>query len=124
MAGPAYYSAIVSIAKNEDWIVPFVYSSPNGGGAGVPINLTGSTLKLEVRMREADHEALISVFSPDNGIVITDAAAGQFTITIARSRLSRVAAGSYFVDFVRLTPTGVQERIWEGEATIVDGTTR
>ena len=29
MAGPAYYTAQVNIAMNDDWIVSFIYGTPN-----------------------------------------------------------------------------------------------
>jgi hypothetical protein len=120
MAGPAFYSGVMNIAKNEDWIVPFVYREPSG----TPINLAGSTLKLEIRRQESDHEALVSISSPQNGITITNAAQGEFTILINRTLLARVAPGNYVTDLVRLMPTGLQERIWEGAAVVVEGTTR
>ena len=126
MAGPAYYTAIVNIAKNEDWIVPFVYGAAPAveGDPLVPIDLSSSKLKMEMRVREEDHEALVSVFSPDGGIVITNALAGEFTITIRRSLLARIPPGDYVIDLVRLVADIVQERIWEGAATVVEGTTR
>jgi hypothetical protein len=125
MAGPSYYSGQMNIALNEDWIVPFVYQSVDPTGTiYTPIDLTGSTLKLEIRIQELDHEALVSVFSPDNGIEITNAAQGAFTILIDRAHLVHLAAGQYFTDLVRLTPNGYQERLWEGVAVVVQGTTR
>jgi hypothetical protein len=126
MAGPAYYSGTMSISKNEDWVVPFLYQAATDETATsfVPIDLTGSLLKLEIRNLEIDHEALVSVFSPDNGIYITDAVGGQFTIIIERSKMTHLAEGTYYTDLVRLTPTGYQERLWEGSADVVEGTTR
>ncbi|MCP3475161.1 hypothetical protein NLM33_33085 [Bradyrhizobium sp. CCGUVB1N3] len=125
MAGPSYYSGVMNIAKNEDWIVPFVYGTVDPTGANfTPIDLTGSTLKLEIRTQEIDHEALVSVFSPDGGIFITNAAQGQFQILINRLHLTHLAAGQYFTDLVRLMPNGYQERIWEGTAYVVEGTSR
>jgi hypothetical protein len=125
MAGPAYYSGQINIAKNEDWIVPFVYQTVDTTGTiFTPIDLTGSLLKLEIRVLETDHEAIVSVFSPSNGIIFTNATLGQFTILIDRLLLVRLAAGDYFTDLVRLMPNGLQERMWEGTATVVEGTTR
>jgi hypothetical protein len=123
MAGPAYYSGVMNIAKNEDWIVPFLYSSDNGNGTFTPIDLTGSKIKLEIRKREQDHEATVSVYSPDGGITITNAPGGAFTVLITREKLQRLAPGDYFTDLVRENG-GYQERLWEGTATVVQGTTR
>jgi hypothetical protein len=125
MAGPAYYSGQMNISKNEDWIVPFLYQMVDQTGTVIaPIDLTGSTLKLEIRIQETDHEALVSVFSPDHGIILTNAAQGQFTILLDRPHLVHLAAGEYYCDLVRLMPNGLQERVWEGQAYVVEGTTR
>jgi hypothetical protein len=125
MAGPAYYSGVMNISKNEDWIVPFLYQSTDPTGTiFTPIDLTGSELKLEIRVQELDHVALVSVYSPDHGIFITNATQGQFTVLIDREHLIYLAAGSYFTDLVRLMPNGYQERMWEGNAVVVEGTTR
>src|SRR4051812_24506821 len=125
MAGPAYYSGTMNIAKNEDWIVPFQYGTLSADGLTfTPIDLTGSTFMLEIRVRETDHETLVSLFSPDGGIVITNALTGQFYIVITRAKMLHLAAESYFVDLVRLMPNGYQERIWEGTAVVVEGTSR
>ena len=125
MAGPSYYSGVINISKNEDWVVPFAYGTVDSTGANfTPIDLTGSTLKLEIRTLEIDHEALVSVYSPDGGIAITNAAQGQFQILMDREHLIHLAAGQYFTDLVRLMPNGYQERLWEGTAFVVEGTTR
>ena len=48
MAGPAYYDGTMNIAKNEDWIVPFIYGSYAADGVTVvPIDLTNSTASLK-----------------------------------------------------------------------------
>jgi hypothetical protein len=125
MGGPSYYSGQMNIALNEDWVVPFVYGTVDSNGANfTPIDLTGSLLKLEIRTLETDHEALVSVYSPANGILITNATQGQFQIQMPRSYLTHLSAGQYFTDLVRVMTNGYQERIWEGTAVVVEGTTR
>jgi hypothetical protein len=126
MPGPCYYEATVNIALNEDWVVPFIYGSLNADGTITPIDLTGSELKLEIRVNETDHEAMVSVFSPDHGINFwsTGPTSGGFTIAITRDLLARLYPGAFAIDFVRLLPNGYQERIWAGTATVVEGTTR
>jgi hypothetical protein len=127
MAGPTYYEATINIAKNDDWIVPFQYGYYDTDGVSIqPIDLTGSLIKMEIRIQETDHEALVSVFSPDNGITFDagDPSAGRFTITIDRAHLIRLAPGAYFADLVRLMANGFQERLFEGKVAVVEGTTR
>ena len=81
MAGPAYYTGTMNIAQNEDWIVAFVYQSIASDGVTLsPIDLSGSLLKLEIRVQESDYEAIVFSFSsPNDGIWITDAINGKFT---------------------------------------------
>ena len=127
MAGPAYYGITMNISQNDDWVVPFIYQSQDASGNIAPIDLTGSTVKLEMRVNESDHEAIVECHSPDGGIWITDAVNGCFTIAIDReTRLWRLAGGyQYTVDLVRLVASnGFQERIFEGTAFVVEGTTR
>ena len=127
MAGPAYYSVLLNISLNDDWIVGFQYLTPNADGTpGPPIDITGSLLKLEMRQHESDNEALLWADSnPGNGITITDPVNGLFTIVLDRAeRLARLYPGTYVVDLVRLMPSGYQERLFEGTATVVEGTTR
>lgn len=125
MPGPAYYAASINIAKNEDWIVPFVYgmTDPNTG-VFTPMDLTGSELKLEIRKNETDHTAIVSVNTPDNGIAFTDILNGAFQVVIERDALTRLSAGTYVTDLVRLAANGWQERLFEGNAVVVEGTTR
>jgi hypothetical protein len=123
MAGPAYYSVAIFISMNEDWAVPFQYTSSVGPPA-VPIDLTGSTLRMQLRKQESDHEAEISVWSPNNGIWIYDAVNGKFQIIITRGAMLQLVPGDYVCDLVRTMTTGYQERIFEGTATVVEGTTR
>jgi hypothetical protein len=124
MAGPSYYTGVMNISQNEDWVVPFLYAQSSDGVTFTPIDLTGSLLKLEIRSAESEHEAIVSTFSPDNGIIITNAVGGSFTIVIDRSKSVRLAPGTYYTDLVRTMTSGLQERLWEGTATVVEGTTR
>jgi hypothetical protein len=125
MSGPAYYTGTMNIAMNDDWIVPFLYQTLGTDGVTLtPIDLTGSVLKMEVRRSESDRNVVVSIFSPSNGIQITDAVGGEFTILMDRNRLSQLIPGSYVSDIVRLMPNGWQERLWEGTAAVVEGTTR
>jgi hypothetical protein len=128
MAGPAYYDAVVNIALNEDWIVPFVYGTYDVDGVTViPFDLTGSVFKLEIRQIEEDQEAIVDVFSPNDGIAFFNndpKNGGGFSIQITRAKLQRLFPGDFTIDLVRLMPSGWQERIFEGVAKVVTGTTR
>jgi hypothetical protein len=126
MAGPAYFSGTMNLAKNEDWVVPFRYNTIDFNGNEMPIDLTGSRLLMELRLRETDHEAVVSVdtTTPPGGIVVTTPGMGEFQIQILRQNMVRLAAGEYFADLVRVMPNGWVERIWEGSAVVTVGTSR
>jgi hypothetical protein len=132
MAGPAYFTGVMNLSLNEDWAVPFVYSTvdANGNITG-GVDLTGSTIKLEIREAESDRTAIVSVTSnvdgmgtPDGIFISTPPTLGSFWIVIDRNHSWRLAPGSYTVDLIRLLADGYQERIWEGQCTVVQGTTR
>lgn len=122
--GPAYYSAQMNISQNDDWIVPFQYSSIGTDGVTLtPVDLTGSVMKLQIRKVEAEHEAIVSVMSPTD-ITFDNAKQGQFTIHILRDKLARLPPGDYVSDLVRLMTSGWQERIFSATVTVVQGTSR
>jgi len=124
MSGPAYYTAIIEMAKNDDWIVPFLYASVNTDSSTTPIDLTGSDLMMEIRHLDVDHEVVMTSTTVDGGIVITDAVGGAFTIIFTRDQLSQVVPGDYVADLVRLMTNGYQERLIDATVTVVEGVTR
>jgi hypothetical protein len=126
MSGPAYFTGVINISMNEDWIVPFKYAtSSDGGVTTTPIDLTGSTLMMEIRHHEADHEVVVSLASPDKGIHIDNATGGLFTILITKAQLMQFEPGAYVADLVRLMPNGYTERILDCDSvTVVEGKTR
>jgi|SRR5215475_11508213 len=128
MPGPAYYSGVMNISKNEDWVVSFLYQQLGSDGVTLtPIDLTGSVIKSEIRVNETDHEAIIySTSVNSDGVYITAPTTGVFTLVFDRAnKLVRLSAGQiYTADIVRLMPSGFQERMWEGQAIVVEGTTR
>ena len=119
--GPAYYTAQISLALNEDWIVPFVFTNADG----TPIDLTDSILRLQFRNTDTDTHAVVSLSSDSNGIVITDATNGAFTVVIARGNQLLRANSSYVCDLVRLnTNNEIQDRLFAGVANVTLGVTR
>lgn len=119
MSGPSFTSGTINVSQNADWVVNFVYTID-----GNPIDLTGSTLNMQVRKREEENSVMIDLYSPLNGIAVTDALSGEFTITIKRDITRRIAPDQYVTDITRLRPDGLVERLFEGVANINLGTTR
>ena len=129
MAGPAYSTGTILISKNEDWQVSIQYLNTAVNPAGVPIDITGSQFRLQIRTTEDQHTALVEAATPD-GIVIDDAPNGIFTILIwnEESDLTPnsfvLPIGDLVADLVRTLPDGRIERLWEGTVTVNEGTTR
>ena len=118
--GPAYYTAQISLALNEDWIVPFVFTNADG----TPIDLTDSVLRLQFRNTDTDTHAVVSLSSDSNGIVITDATNGAFTIVIERAS-PQLLVGDYVCDLVRMNSANeIQDRLFAGVANVTLGVTR
>lgn len=127
MPGPAPYSGTINIAKNEDWRVPLEYLidyTVSGEAENIqPLDITGSTFKMQIRKTEMDNTAVVTISSGD-GIEIIDAAGGLFELTILRVKLLRLHPGEYFADLVRTDVDGFAERLWEGKAVVVEGSSR
>lgn len=119
MAGPSFSSGTINVSQNADWVVNFLYTID-----GEPIDLTGSTLNMQIRKREEENSVMVDLSSPLNGIAITDALLGEFTITIKRDITRRIPPDEYVTDITRLRPDGLVERLFEGVANINLGTTR
>ena len=120
--GPAYYTAQISLALNEDWIVPFIFSNADG----TPIDLSDSILRLQIRNTDTDPHPIVSLSSINsNGIVISNALNGEFTVIIARGNQLLRANSSYVCDLVRLnTNNEIQDRLFAGVANVTLGVTR
>jgi len=129
MAGPAWFSGVMNLAKNEDWKVALSYQidyTVSGDPENIQaLDITGSTFLMQIRKVEEDATAVVSVSTdPGDGIVITDAFGGEFEITISIARAQRLQPGEYVADLVRTDANGFSERVWEGTCIVVEGTSR
>lgn len=68
-------------------------TATNGASA---VNLTGSTLTLKARW-SVDGDEVFSCSSPSDGITITSAANGQFTVTISTSKTTSLPVQDGFL---------------------------
>src|SRR5262245_47982634 len=127
MSGPSWFSGTMNLAKNEDWKVALTYLidyTVSGDPENIqPLDLTDSIFLLQIRKKEEDASAIVSISNGD-GIVITNAAAGEFELTITTTRAQRLHPGDYTADLLRTDPNGFVERVWEGECIVVEGTSR
>jgi hypothetical protein len=127
MGGPAFFSGTMQVAKNEDWAMAFIYNidyTVSGSPENiVPKDITGHTFKLQIRKIEADNTAVVTATLGD-GIEITNAAGGEFQVTLKREKLYRLHAGNYSADLLITDPQGYADRFFEVACTVVEGTTR
>jgi hypothetical protein len=114
--------AIVNITtqNDADFIRQFAYQTVEG----VPIDLTGNTMEMGVRRRAADVAEQLLLTTENQGITVTDAANGKFTVWITNEQLERLQLGSYEHSLIRVQETGLRLRIWSGALTVNPGPTR
>jgi len=113
-------------------VVTALFTDTAGVGAdfsvatdAAPVDLTGSTLSMMVRVIAADPTVLLFIDNAGRGgITITDAANGKFSLKFAQSDIVNCPLGTFVQDLIRLRPDGVKERIWSGAFTITQGVTR
>ena len=86
--------------------------------AGSILNLSGYTVAAQMR------KSYYSTTATDFTISITDAAAGQITMTMNSANTSNVTPGRYVYDVLLNSGAGVKSRIIEGIVTVLPSVTR
>jgi len=110
----------ISTRSDADFIRSFVYKTI----AGVPIDLTGSTLHMMARVKAADATVALDLSTDNGDIIITDPTAGTFTLKMPLDVLSRLPANVYEQSLIRKRPDQITEEIWQGSLTHTIGPTR
>ena len=85
---------------------------------GSPTNLTNYTAAAQLR------KSYYSTTATDFTVAVTDAAAGQITMSITSANTANLAPGRYVYDLLITSPTSVKSRVIEGIATILPSVTR
>lgn len=90
---------------------------------GTAINLTSGTARMTVKYSpyDADADAVFSVYSPSNGIVLTTPASGIFTVTLAPALTTSLPAHrlDLFYDLRFTTSSGAVYTLAAGQFTIL-----
>jgi len=86
--------------------------------AGGILNLAGYTVAAQMR------KSYYSSTATDFTIVITDAAAGQITMSMNSANSSNVTPGRYVYDVLITSGSSVKTRIIEGIVTVLPSVTR
>lgn len=105
----------MSFYNNADWNQPFTVRA-----GGVPVNLTGKTLRFTLRAQVNDPTPLVEGTTQDL-ITITDGPAGRFTLAVPYSITRTVPAGNHYWDLVDILGAGSQTRIAGGRFLVRQG---
>jgi hypothetical protein len=113
--------AIVNITceNDADFYRQFAYQTTTGA----PINLTGNTMKMGIRVNAADVTEELLLTTQNGGLTITDPVNGLFTVLITQAQLVDLEVGGYQHSLIRIESTQ-QLRIWSGALTINPGPSR
>ena len=99
---PANYN--IQIWRNDTWSQVFVLTANE-----VPIDLTGSTVEIQVRQRPNSETALLTLTEANGAITVGGVDDNQITINYGVD----IAAGSYVYDMTVLFPNGNEKTyIW------------
>ena len=99
---PANYN--IQIWRNDTWSQVFVLTANE-----VPIDLTGSTVEIQVRQRPNSETALLTLTEANGAITVGGVDDNQITINYGVD----IAAGSFVYDMTVLFPNGNEKTyIW------------
>lgn len=87
-------------------------------GTNTIINLSGYTVAAQ--MRKSYYSTTANSFTT----TITDASAGQITMTMTSANTSGLTPGRYVYDLLLTSGTGVKTRVIEGIVTVMPSVTR
>ena len=111
----------ITTTSDADFFRGFAYQDT----LGVPIDLTGNTMRMGVR-RNADDVSEVLLLTTDSGggLTITDAPNGKFSVWITQDQLLHLSPAQYVHSLIRTRPDGMQLKIWEGSLTNAAGPSR
>ena len=99
---PAQYN--VQIWRNDTWAQVFTITANN-----VAVNLTGSTITIQVRKTASASTVDLTLSTADSSITIGGASSNQITL----NKQVTIAAGSYLYDMNVAFPSGeVKTYVW------------
>jgi hypothetical protein len=91
-------------------------------GAGIPIDVTSYTARMQVRATVDSASTLLSLTTENGGIAL-GGAAGTVTVTATATQTAAVAAGCYVYD-IELITGAVVTRLVQGQFTVDAEVTR
>ncbi len=88
------------------------------GSTGAPTNLTNYTAAAQLR------KSYYSSTATDFTVSISNAAAGEISMTLTAANTANLTPGRYVYDLLITSPVNVKTRVVEGIATILPSVTR
>jgi hypothetical protein len=111
----------ISVENDSDFRYSFVYQTVTG----VPIDLTGTTMYMMLRMNLPDATVSFELTTENGRIAVTDPVNGRFSLTILQADLERLAVGVYQQSLIASSAAaGELWRIWRGSFTLNLGPSR
>lgn len=101
----------------------FLQIKEGQGETAVAANITGKTLRMQIRSAPPSSEFLIELNTGNNGIVITDAENGSVKLFISEADTTNFSWERGFYDLLLIDDNRTR-RILQGAVTIRDGVTR
>jgi len=109
----------ISIDQGATYTLAISYKDENGAA----INLTNYTAAMQLRSTYTSVDAVLSLSSPSNGIVITGAT-GLISITITATQTAALSSNNFVYDLEITSSSNVKTRLIQGIVTISPEVTR
>lgn len=92
---------------------------------GSPVNLTNYIVQSDIKLSTAhpSQPALLTLAS-GSGITITNAASGQFTMSISKTQSAALPIGDLYFDVAALSPAGEASTVLKGTLDVQDTVTK
>lgn len=94
------------------------------GDPATPVDLTGATLRMQVRETKHSDIPLLSLSTGGSGITVTDAANGKFTVRAEAAQTDALSFTTGVYDLEIKLADGTVTRLVEGSATLSRQVTR
>lgn len=108
---------LATVERNRTWRLPCQWKLE-----GVPVNLTGYTLKCSIKTNSNTPYSLLDL-TVGSGITITDIANGKFTLTLTMAQTNALPQVTMVFDVLAISPGGEGDTIFSGTMSLVDTVT-
>jgi hypothetical protein len=104
-----------AVSNRADWITDFEVVTDE---TETPVDITGASIAWAVRDKKTKSAALTATV--DNGIIITDAPGGRFTVSFDDSQMRALCPATYDVGCTILL-NGTTDQLFVGTVSVIDG---